>query len=102
VSVTGIQPVGTANIRSFDLSFATNRRWQLQLILAPISRPRGNPMNQIANAVNGEPLDDQYHARFTLSDVLIYQATDVRNHRLDLVHGLELTIDQDVTSAMST
>src|SRR4029079_2494472 len=79
IAVTDIQPVGTSNVRSFVLSFASQSALgAYTLVLAPgISDVAGNPMNQDRDAQNGEPLDDPFRGGFTLSDQLVFSATDV-------------------------
>ena len=100
IAVTGIQPVGTTNVRAFDLTFASQSTLgDYDMILGPnINDLAGNPMNQDRDAQNGEPIDDQFHAHFTLSDQLTYAATDVPQF-IDYYWSAtsSVTVDQDVT-----
>jgi subtilisin-like proprotein convertase family protein len=54
-------------------------------------------MNQDRDGVNGEPIDDQYHAQFTLTDQLTFAATDTPQYIDWFWSALSsITIGQDV------
>jgi subtilisin family serine protease/subtilisin-like proprotein convertase family protein len=99
LAVEAVVPVAGANNRQFDVTFARQTALgDYTLVLGPdIRDAAGNPMDQNRNGITGETAD-RYTARFTLSDVLVFDSDDVPAPIYDytwLISYLDIT--QDVT-----
>jgi subtilisin family serine protease/subtilisin-like proprotein convertase family protein len=100
ITVDSVAPVPGSNDRSFDIFFAEqSTRGNYTMVIGPDIRDTSdNQMNQDNDGTNGENPQDQYTARFDISDRLIFPSDDVPAPIYDgSVTISYLTINQDVT-----
>lgn len=99
LTITGLTPIGTTN-RQFEITFDSQEELgDYEFTIGPdITDAVGNLMNQDRDANNGEADGDQYVARFTISEVLVYESTDIPVY-IDWFWSAfsTITIDQNVT-----
>jgi subtilisin-like proprotein convertase family protein len=100
LSITEVVPVDGTNNRQFDLIFADSQSelGDYEIVLGPdLTDMLGNAMNQDRDGDNGEGGEDQYRVQFSITDVMIFEATDVPVY-LDWFWSAwsTITIDQDI------
>jgi VCBS repeat-containing protein len=79
ISVSDVVLVLNTNNRQFDITFAAQSALgDYSFVIGPnITDSAGNAMNQDNDANNGEPVQDQYTATFSVVNVVIFTSTDV-------------------------
>jgi subtilisin family serine protease len=99
IVVSSVTVVPNTNNRQFDIKFPTQTVFgPYSLTIGPnITDTANNPMNQDNDAENGEPVEDQYTATFTLVDVLVFTSTDVPAPIFDWTYTISYL---DITQAI--
>jgi subtilisin family serine protease/subtilisin-like proprotein convertase family protein len=102
IAVTSVTVVPGSFDRKFDVAFAPQvAHGSYEMVLGPAITDRvGNPMDQDADDILGEPTQDQFTASFLIGDQYIFQSTDTPiSLGAFATTPSYLTVDQDLSIA---